>query len=491
MNVEYFLKSNKRIVHNPIKSIVSLLIITALMTPIIPVQAEIKKISDHPEAYWKHYPYYPPGTDIVFPIDEGAHDTQQFPIEWWYVNFHLTGQTTGDEYGSFVAFYKIQTNVADKKEIRIFSISDLTNEKTYTDIKIGTLTASSEHLDLSFQYLTDNYEIESHSTSEDFNKYFDSQNQVLIMESENTETPMKLSSQNKTLGTTQSGYIETTNTTDEITMDEKYTEQIVQLDNWYTKSNNQGLLPFQYSLIINGNSQQDHKLMTLNIDMNSIKKPLVVGGDGIIELGVDQRLSYYYCLSKLEVTGYITVNERTEYVTGFAWIDHQWGDFFSQNPPPYRLVVSYEWFSIKLNDNREIMVGDTWDINTGEKINQSFSSGLNLFNSDESLELLENFTIVPECYWYDKKTHNTYSAQWRIIELSKQINLTITPIYNDQMMRIAEEYPLIQQILELISPGACFWEGVCIVTGKISGIDVQGNAYVELTHRHNNKNIID
>ena len=96
----YLQNNGKRIKNSRKKGLLSIIIIIAIMIPILPVQAKMQTGSDHPEAYWKHYPYYPPGTDIIFPSDEGAHDTQQFPIEWWYVNFHLTGQTTGHEYGS-------------------------------------------------------------------------------------------------------------------------------------------------------------------------------------------------------------------------------------------------------------------------------------------------------------------------------------------------------------------------------------------------------
>lgn len=451
--------------------------------PIIPAHVEPKK--EYPDTYWKHYPYSPPGTEISFPIDEGAHDSQQFPIEWWYVNFHLTGQTTGKEYGSFVAFYKIQTNIADRKDMRIFSISDLTDEKTYTDLKIGKLTACSDYMDLDFQYTTENLEFSNYSDSVTSNKSLYLENQEILIKNEYTETSIKSISENIRMETIQSEDIQTIFTPDNNTINEKDIEQIFYFDRWYTKSNNQGLAPFQYNIIVSGNSQQNNQPMQLNIDLDCIKKPLIVGGDGIIEIGKDQRLSYYYCLSKLTVTGLITLNAMTEYVTGFAWIDHQWGDFLNQNPPPYRLVVSYEWFSIKLNDNREIMVGDTWDMDSGEKINLSFSNGLNLFNNDETLELLENYIIIPESYWYDKKTDTTYSAKWHIIEESKPIDIIITPMYNDQMVRVAEEYPIIRQILELITSGACFWEGVCTVTGTINGIDVEGEAYVELTHNYN------
>lgn len=460
-----------------------------MITPIIPVQAKINKDHDHPEVYWKHYPYQPPGTDIIFPTDEGSHDTSEFPIEWWYANFHLTGQTTGREYGSFVAFYKIQSNVAEKKEVRIFSISDIASEKTYTNAQIGTLIASTDHLDLSFEYITNDDKTDDQTISELEIKNLISENQQ-TMKTEYTETTMKSTNQNTTMGTTYSDTIQKTNTSGNYEIDHQTSSTgLIQYDQWYTKYNDKGIIPFQYHLAICGNAQQDSQSMKLVVDMDCLKRPLIVGGDGVIELGKDQRISYYYCLSKLAIVGSITLHGMTEDITGFAWIDHQWGQFLNQNPPPYGLVVSYEWLSIKLSDNREILAGDTWDQYTGEKINKSFSNGLNLFNSDGSLELLEDYTIIPESFWNDKQTHKVFASKWHIIESSKLIDITIIPLYANQMMRVGQEYPAIRQILDKIIPGSCFWEGACTVSGTINGVLVQGKAYVELTHHYDTEHM--
>ena len=484
MNVEHVSKNKKGITNPWKKPIVSFFIIIAMIIPTLPVQAEINKDHYHPEVYWKHYPYQPPGTEIIFPNDEGSHYTPEYPIEWWYANFHLTGQTTGNEYGSFVAFYKIQSPVADKKEVRIFSISDIASEETYTNAKIGSLTTSTDHLDLSFKYITNDDKSDDQTITETGIKNLVSQNQEPI-NTEYTETTTKSTNQSTTVGSTYDNTIQKTNRTNNYEIDyQESSDGLIQYDYWYTKYNDQGLLPFQYTLDVSGNSQQDSKPMALTVDMDCLKQPLIVGGDGVIELGKDQCISFYYCLSKIAVVGSITLHGMTEGITGFAWIDHQWGDFLNQNPPPYGLVVSYEWFSIKLNDNRELLAGDTWDQETGKKINQSFSNGINLLNSDGTLELLEDYTITPESFWNDEQTHKLFASKWHIVETSKSIDITITPLYTNQMMRVGEDYPAIRQILDKIIPGSCFWEGVCAVSGTINGVLVQGKAYVELTHHY-------
>jgi predicted secreted hydrolase len=484
MKAEHLLNNKKEMTIPRLKPIVSFFIIIVMIVPTISVQAEINKDHDHPEVYWKHYPYQPPGTEIIFPTDEGSHETSEFPIEWWYANFHLTGQTTGNEYGSFVAFYKIQTNIAEKKEIRIFSISDIAVEKTYTNVQIGTLTASTDHLDLVLEYITNDDKTDNQIVSQIEIKNLISENKESI-NTKYTETTMKSTDQSTTMGTTNTDTMQKTNSTNNYMIDyQESSDELIQYDHWYTKYNDHGLLPFQYGLEISGNSQQDSKPMKITVDMDCLKKPLIVGGDGVIELGKDQRNSFYYCLSKLAVVGSITLHGITEDITGFAWIDHQWGDFLNQNPPPCGLVVSYEWFSIKLDDNREILAGDTWDQETGERINQSFSNGINLLNSDGTLELLEDYIITPDSFWNDELTHRIFASKWHIVETSKSIDITITPLYKNQMMRVGEDYPAIRQILDKIIPGSCFWEGVCTVSGTINGALVQGKAYVELTHHY-------
>ena len=94
---------------------------------------------------WHQYPYVPPGTSVWFPQDEGKHNPAgTYPVEWWYVNFDLTGRSTGREYGAFLAFFKIPP-------MRLFSISDLHQEKTFTDANfIGLLTADDSKLDLHY-----------------------------------------------------------------------------------------------------------------------------------------------------------------------------------------------------------------------------------------------------------------------------------------------------------------------------------------------------
>lgn len=464
---------------------VAILLVIVMVVPSFQVQAEVTQDDDQQENYWKHYPYQPPGTEIIFPTDEGTHNTADAPIEWWYANFHLTGRTTGHEYGSFVAFYKIKTPVVEQKEVRIFSISDLASETTYNNVQIGTLTASSDHLDLSFEYIT-NYDIEEKQTnSEDETEALGPEYQEQT-NAHNIDITMQSTNENVKANTTCLDMIQGMDLIENYELDNQdHTHELIQSDQWFTKSNDIGLLPFQYTLKVNGNAQQDSRLMELAVDMDCVKKPLIVGGDGIIDYGYDD-FSYYYSLTKLTTTGSISVHGISEEVIGYGWIDHQWGNFVNQNPPPWGLTMTYEWFSINLDNSHEIVVADMWDRETGEKMVQSFTDGLNIINNDGSSQLLIDYSITPLSFWNDTNDEHMYSSKWHLTESTESIDLIITPIFHKQMMRFKENYPLVQQILEKLFPGACFWEGVCSVTGTINNIPVNGNSYVELTHYYEN-----
>lgn len=276
-----------------------------------------------PEVNSKHYPYHPLESSYRFPRDEGRHDPIfKYPKEWWYINFHLIGKSTGTRYGAFVAFFKTAP-------ARLFSISDISLQKMYNNIKFGILMTHTDKLDLTF------------------------------------------------LGPFKRDY-------------------------FYNKYDGDELVPLQYKLIVSGKSKEEKKeKMELDVDMHCLKPPMVVG-NGLVNLG--KGWSYYYCETKIKAYGTITVHGTTEPVTGYAWTDHQWGNFnriFSKNK------VNWEWFSIKLDDLREIMVGDIWWPSNKE---YCAGYGLNLFNTNHTHEILNNYKITQLNFWEDKKAERDLQA---------------------------------------------------------------------------------
>ena len=164
-------------------------------------------------------------------------------------------------------------------------------------------------------------------------------------------------------------------------------------------------------------------------------------------------------LGKLHLPGFPALGKD---VYGEGWIDHQWADFPTE-------AITWEWLSIQLYDDREIMVADVW---ADDEPLGSFSGGLNYYEQECSPEILPGYTMMPLASWVDPVTGKEFATQWRVTEPSREICLTITADFDHQVMRLTPN-----QFLPL-----CFWEGACTVSGTIGGQPVTGAAYGEVTH---------
>lgn len=78
---------------------------------------------------WKTYPYQPQGSIISFPEDEGFHFDE--PVEWLYVNGHITGKNTGDEYSFMLSYFYYPAYGYDG--FRIFSLENKTSGQFYDE----------------------------------------------------------------------------------------------------------------------------------------------------------------------------------------------------------------------------------------------------------------------------------------------------------------------------------------------------------------------
>jgi predicted secreted hydrolase len=61
-------------------------------------------------------------------------------------------------------------------------------------------------------------------------------------------------------------------------------------------------------------------------------------------------LSYYYFAPKMALTGTITAGDQTHQVEGTAWLEHQWGNFSTEDPEAYR----WRWGSVRFDDGSGI-----------------------------------------------------------------------------------------------------------------------------------------
>jgi predicted secreted hydrolase len=208
---------------------------------------------------------------------------------------------------------------------------------------------------------------------------------------------------------------------------------------YHLKFNNK---PYQFDLVI------------------TAKKPAVLHGrKGYIKIGKDY--SHYYSFTNMEVKGTIIKSlENPIKVQGTAWMDHQWGNFDLYNK-------QWDWMSIKLNNNNELMVFKILDKVVGE--NQYYAS---LINQNGKSTKIKDIKLKSIKTWKSKETGVLYPIQWKLRIPSKKINLTVKPDFNDQEMH--------DGILQ-------YWEGSCSVYGTQNKKRVHGRAYIELVGHENPK----
>lgn len=227
------------------------------------------------------------------------------------------------------------------------------------------------------------------------------------------------------------------------------------------KDDNGQLVPFEYEI------KTHHDRMNLNVSMKALKKPLMVAGDGYMAVGSSGH-SWYYSLTRLEVSGTIEVDGKKENIRGEAWMDHQWGPFIISPVSFGKAFESYEWFCLQLDDGSEIMISNIYDRDFNLPKTEAYG-GVERITADGAARhtVKRNFTRTG--YWQDPVSSHYMSMGWRLEVPEWDLDLTLTPSFHDQMVR----FPL----------KGDFWEGSISVEGTIAGKHVTGKSFGELIHR--------
>lgn len=205
-------------------------------------------------------------------------------------------------------------------------------------------------------------------------------------------------------------------------------------------------------------SAQDEKI-ALDLNLGASKPPIVHGEKGLSQKTEQVgNASYYVSFTRMSTQGTAQINGEQFAVTGTSWFDHEWGTTgLGAN------AAGWDWFSIQLDDNREIMF---FQIRNKDGSVEPLSSGT-LVEKDGTTKFLnrEDVKITVENYWTSSASQGKYPAQWRVEIPSAQMNLKLTPLIADQEMRVSFTY----------------WEGAVNITGTSNGKPVQGQGYVEMT----------
>ena len=193
-------------------------------------------------------------------------------------------------------------------------------------------------------------------------------------------------------------------------------------------------------------------------------KPLITHGvNGISrkEAGTDHA-SHYISFTRLATTGSLTINGESFDVTGTSWMDHEFGSSDLGNDQ-----VGWDWFSIQLEDNTELML---YRMRRADGSSDLASSGTIVSKDGRARHLtVTDFHIDSTDTWTSSESKGTYPSRWRLTIPSLDLALHVTPLLADQELRTSH------------STNVTYWEGAVAVTGTTQGQPVNGHGYVELT----------
>jgi predicted secreted hydrolase len=167
--------------------------------------------------------------------------------------------------------------------------------------------------------------------------------------------------------------------------------------------------------------------------------------------------SYYFSYTNMKTKGSLRIGNKTVMVKGKSWFDREiLSRGFRQNQ------IAWDWFSIKLNDNREIML---YLLRHRDGSIDKNSSGTFIYRDGTYRHLpKDEFDVHVLSYYRSRKTHARYPAKWKIKIPSEGMEFTLVPLMEDQELTTA------------YSTFNYYWEGVCSVEGTVGG-----RAYVEMT----------
>lgn len=194
------------------------------------------------------------------------------------------------------------------------------------------------------------------------------------------------------------------------------------------------------------------KTENMDLELTSVKKPLLEGGSGYVDL--HSKKTYYYSLTNLKTEGVIRIKNKLIQVKGKSWMDHQWANVTYPD--------KWNWFSIQLDNDTEIVC---FEYDDGK--DKTYLASISHPNDKQEHTNEVRFTPIG-MEWTSPKTKTKYPLSWRIEIPSKNIDLEVKPLIENQ---------------EMIFGTIRYWEGPLTVSGKFNNKKVKGVGFLELVGR--------
>jgi predicted secreted hydrolase len=193
-------------------------------------------------------------------------------------------------------------------------------------------------------------------------------------------------------------------------------------------------------------------------------KPLVVHGtDGISRKGsATGQASHYYSFTRLATNGRLTIGDESFDVTGTSWMDHEFG-----SAELGKDLVGWDWFSLQLDDQRELML---YRLRRTDGSADPVSSGTLIDRDGRGHHLtVGDFTLAPTSYWTSPTSKARYPQRWHLAIPSQQLSLELVPLMAAQELSTSR------------STQVTYWEGAIEARGTSNRRPIHGQGYMELT----------
>jgi predicted secreted hydrolase len=200
-----------------------------------------------------------------------------------------------------------------------------------------------------------------------------------------------------------------------------------------------------------------------DLKLQPAKPPVLHGQEGYSRKGsTADRASCYYSLTRLITKGMLKIDGKSVSVEGLSWMDHEYSTASLEAS-----IIGWDWFSLQLSDQTEIMLYLLRDQN-GQA--NPASSGTFIDRSGVSRHLTaEDFSVTALDRWKSPRSGAVYPVAWRLNIAPLAIELNVAADLNDQEM------------VTTASTGVIYWEGSVAASGTAAKRPVKANGYAELT----------
>ena len=187
-------------------------------------------------------------------------------------------------------------------------------------------------------------------------------------------------------------------------------------------------------------------------------KPLVFQGPNGVSKKGKGNASHYYSFTRLATEGTVRLGQSKYMVKGESWMDKEFGsNQLGENQ------VGWDWFSLQLDDGREVMLYMLRDRTGGV----DFARGTVVSRNGEATYVDHSaFEVKATDFWKSPEGETTYPARWSIRLPDEAIEIEVVPELADQENRSKR----VKSVF--------YWEGaVKVVSSRGERL---GKGYVEL-----------